>query len=107
MGKSKGFSLFSIALQVPGEILSQHEACCFLGFSLGGCFAFVGSPKFFFLLNGFAKEGFGGEALLLRGLDDVEELFSQNRGVFGSAVCVFGRGNQSVFAGFADEFFSV
>ena len=56
---------------------------------LDGCFVFVGSPKFFFLLNGFAKKGFGGEALLLGGLDDVEELFSQRRGVVGDAVGVF------------------
>lgn len=79
----------------------------FSGFSLGGCFAFVGSPKFFFLLHGFAKEGFGGEALLLCGLDDVEELFSQRGGIFGGAVRVFERRNQAAFARFADEFFGV
>lgn len=88
MGKGEGLSLFFIVLQSCG-ILSPHEVCCFLGFSLGGCFAFVGSPKFFSLLNGFAKERFSGEALLLGGLDDVEELFSQRRGIFGGAVCVF------------------
>ena len=88
MGKSESLSLFSIVLQALGGILSQHETCCFPGFSLGNGFAFVGSPKFFFLLNARTKECFGGEAVLLRGLDDVEELLSQRRGV-GSGVCVF------------------
>lgn len=107
MGKREGLSLFSIALHASGGILFPMRVVVFRLFFLGGCFAFVGSPKFFFLLHGFAKEGFGGEALLLCGLDDVEELFSQRRGIFGGAIRVFERRNQAAFTRFADEFFGV